>query len=108
MADEVMAALAEVLHDMTRDILDRKKDNSGAPEKLVAAVGAVDKCTSRLEGIAVALGKDEYDDYPAIQKEIFDAANAVRKGSAEMAAATKALQTAGGADAWDGVGAAVA
>ena len=109
MADEVMAALSEVLHDMTRDILDRKRDKSGAPDKLVAAVGAVDKCTSRLEGIAVALAKDEYEDFPAIQKEIFDAANEVRKGSGEMAAATKALQAGGGdvESAWDNVGAAV-
>ncbi len=107
-AEEVLSALAEVLDETTLAILERKKQKSGAPEKLVRSLGLVDKCTLRLEGIAIALAHDEYDDYKAIQEEILEAAKAVRAGSGAMTVATKALQAGNDAEsAWDGVGAAV-
>jgi hypothetical protein len=108
MADEVLTALSEVLHDMTLSILERKKEKAGAPDKLVAAVGLVDACTKKLETIATALANDEYEDFAAIKKEILDAAAEVKKGSADMAEATRKLQAGSEVEsAWDGVGASV-
>lgn len=123
MAEAVMQALSNVFDDMTLQIIQRKKEKAGAPQKvfslifflvstlcrqLVAAVGLVSACTSKLETIAVALAKDEYDDFPQIASEINEAAKAVREGSAGMAKATAALES--GCDtvaAWDEVGVSV-
>jgi hypothetical protein len=104
----LLTALSEVLHDMTLSILERKKEKAGAPDKLVAAVGLVDACTKKLETIATALANDEYEDFAAIKKEILDAAAEVKKGSADMAEATRKLQAGSEVEsAWDGVGASV-
>jgi hypothetical protein len=108
MADAVMSALGDVFDDMTLQILHRKKEKAGAPEKLVASVGLVAQCTSKLEQIALALAKDEYADFPVVAAEINDAAKSVRDGAADMAKAVAALQKGGDTvSAWDDVGSAV-
>ncbi len=108
MADAVLEALSDVFDDMTRQILNRKKEKAGAPQKLIQAVSLVVATTQRLENIALQLAKDEYEDWPQIFGEIEAAAKSVKEGGLLMGKATEALQK--GDDsvaAWDEVGVSV-